>query len=141
MPQATRTQVVKPLSGEQGVQDELASLLKDDDAEQEDKEKTGNSIVAEDEAATPTTSGPSLTPPGGAAEVIPKSPVGLRSKSLKFPRSALLGLWGTNQMQNVAKPRWRYLYAGIPVPQEPHLILKVRDDLNYQVGPRQMIPL
>jgi len=93
MPQATRTQVVKPLSGEQGVQDELASLLKDDDAEQEDKEKTGNSIVAEDEAATPTTSGPSLTPPGGAAEVIPKSPVGLRSKSLKFPRSALLGLW------------------------------------------------
>ena len=59
------------------------------------------------------------------APAVPKTPGSTRNKSLKLPRNALLGLWGSGHLDDLAKPRWRYLTSGTPAPSDPQLILNV----------------
>jgi hypothetical protein len=47
-------------------------------------------------------------------------------------------MWGTD-VEDMAKPRWRYIDAGEPLPQDPAMILKVGPYPNAPV--LDLVPL
>lgn len=98
---------------------EVDDLLKDEDSDEEDKDTRPPSP---DPVATPVP--------------VPRTPMTMRNKTLnKLGRTALIGLWGSSGFDDMAKPRWRYFWAGQPVPSDPQLILKVSHSLVLWKGP------
>lgn len=101
-----------PLLNPEQLKKTVVDLLKDEDSDQEgDNPPPGAAARSRGSPLTPATMRNTL-----------------RNKTLKLG-TAFLGLWG---LDDVAKPRWRYLEGGQPLPDEPGLILRVGGSPGHQ---------